>query len=343
MPAKNKRTVLGWMGLAMRGLGLLLLALGVGLVVWQQVNLSQDARRRPAAREFAIVEGLRMHFVCTGEGPRTFVLDSGLGGWSVFWWRVQPVLAQHGRVCAIDRPGYGWSDSTDAAHDGVSAARRLHEMLPAMGIRSPFVYVGHSLGANIGEIYAERYPGEVAALVLVEPGMPKDLLEDTNISRAQAIAAPECDWKCWAAYGAGHLGVLRFVGTGKSMGPYAESYKIGVSRPSYPVTLAREFAAVPLTAYEDLDVKGFGDIPVLTFGSTIRREPEGAETQADVTAWYVVQRAYLSALAARSPNGRGVVLVPNSTHATMVLGSGQSDFLTREILDFVEGAPAVSR
>ena len=86
------------------------------------------------------------------------------------------LVAKNGRVCAFDRPGFGASAYIAHAFDGVTAADELHALLPAAGIARPFVYVGHSLGGNFAQIYAARYPHDVEALILIEPGYPRDLL-----------------------------------------------------------------------------------------------------------------------------------------------------------------------
>ena len=53
-----------------------------------------------------------MHLNCVGDGSPTVVLDAGLGGWSLDWALVQPVIASATRVCSYDRAGMGWSESS---------------------------------------------------------------------------------------------------------------------------------------------------------------------------------------------------------------------------------------
>ena len=38
-----------------------------------------------------------------------------------------------------------------------------------MGIKAPYVLVGHSIGGLIARVYGEQYPKEVAGMVLVDP------------------------------------------------------------------------------------------------------------------------------------------------------------------------------
>lgn len=48
-------------------------------------------------------------------------------------------------------------------------ATRLHELLRNSQVAKPYVLVGASLGGCNVRLYAWRYPGEVAGIVLVDP------------------------------------------------------------------------------------------------------------------------------------------------------------------------------
>src|ERR1700693_4912087 len=244
------KKILKWIGIVV----LLLLAAGA---IYEQVGLALDAKLAPPAEEMISVDGRAVHVVCIGEGPRTFVLDSGLGGWSVYWWRLQPLLATAGRTCAFDRAGLGWSAASGANHDGLAAADELAAIVKAAKISTPFVYVGHSLGANFAQIYYARHPEDVSALVLLEPGDPKDLLEDFHGTRSEAMAAPDCGVTCYAALAATYLGVTRLfvrnTGTHNFAGQALSEYRAAVGRPSFVFAAAAYFKALPKTAYENMD------------------------------------------------------------------------------------------
>lgn len=207
----------------------------------------------------------------------------------MFWWRLQSLLAKAGCACVFDRPGEGWSESARSGHDGRAAADQLAAIVASAKIPTPFVYIGHSLGANFAQIYYASHPGDIAGLVLLEPGDPKDLLEDFHGTCAEATAAPDCNWKCHIAGAAGYLGVTRLTANlapGKHFpGTMKAQYRAGLARPSHWMNMMAYMAALPKTAYENLDVSNFGATPVLVFSSSELREPEGKETVADVKAW----------------------------------------------------------
>ena len=329
------RRALRFAAAALKFIGLSLLVLIAAGVVYERVGIWQDESLRPPSNEFVVAGGRRVHVACVGSGPRTFVLDAGASAWSVFWWRIQPALARVGRTCAFDRPGYGWSDPIEGAHDGVAAAGRLHDLVRQAHIQTPFIYVGHSLGANFAQVYWRLYPRDVSGLVLLEPGDPKDLLEDTHATAPEIMHASECSALCVLADASGQLGVIRLLAHGESFaGAAQQQYRAGASRPSMLSTILREQGSLPKTALETRDVGSFDNTPVLVFASSNPREPEAAETEDDVRRWQIGQRQYLASLSARSTRGAGLAVVPNATHITMVLGQAQAEFIAQRIIAF---------
>jgi pimeloyl-ACP methyl ester carboxylesterase len=327
--------------LALKMLAIFVAILVTAGFVYQRIGTAVDAKYAPSRAEMVAVNGHMIHVVCTGEGPRTFILDAGLGAWSFEWFRVQPLLANVGRACAFDRPGLGWSESSGTAHDGAAAADELAAIVAAINLPKPFFYVGHSLGANFAQIYYAKYPVDIAGLVLIEPGDPKDLLEDFHGTRAMAMDRPDCSSACPAARIAGELGMTRLIplmfGVGKKNLPpnMIAAYHAGLARPVSARTTVAYLGALPKTAYENLDVKTFGKVPVLLFSSSNPRKPEGKETIADVELWHTNYLAYLASLAAKSEHAAAPIVVPDSDHASMVMGERPAAFLAARIVAFV--------
>jgi pimeloyl-ACP methyl ester carboxylesterase len=330
------RKILKWLGIG-------LFTLLVAGAIYQQIGLLLDNQLGPPQSQIVNVEGRAVHVACAGQGPRTYVLDAGAGAGVFEWWRLQPLLLSSGRVCAFDRAGLGWSAAADGGHDGLAAANQLAALVKEAKIPTPFVYVGHSLGANFAMIYFAQYPHDVSALVLIEPGDPKDLLEDFHGTREEAMKAADCDMSCYAVGAATFFGVIRIAALTighKTLDERTRSiYQAELARPSNMMTALASLNAVTKTAYENLDIHGFGDTPVLTFASSEPREPEGKETVEDVKNWRVRHFAYLASLAAMSTHGKGPITIPNSTHSSMVLGEPQSAVLAHEIITFTSDLP----
>lgn len=114
----------------------------------------------------AIVAGRRLHYLDAGSGGRCFVLVHGMGGRWQHWLETIPALAGHGRVLALDLPGFGRSEPPAArtSLDGFAdAAAELARQLGATRV----VLVGHSMGGPIAVRFAARHPDLAEAIVCV--------------------------------------------------------------------------------------------------------------------------------------------------------------------------------
>ncbi|MFT4091132.1 MAG: alpha/beta hydrolase [Asticcacaulis sp.] len=126
-----------------------------------------------------IGDGRRLHMACEGQGAPMVLFEQGGEGAIPNWRRVQPVIAKITRTCVYDRTGFGLSDPPTAPITGTSTTDDLHKLLEARGETSPFIIAGHSIGGFYGTLYANRFPEDVAGLVLVDSGFagqnnPKD-------------------------------------------------------------------------------------------------------------------------------------------------------------------------
>src|SRR5207245_487834 len=114
------------------------------------------------------------HLNCSGEGSPTVVLEHGLIGSYLDWYRVQPEIARFTRVCSYDRAGYGWSDRSPKARVPSAMAAELHALLDKAREKPPFVLIGHSMGAFDVLMYAHLFPEEVSGVVLVDGSHPDE-------------------------------------------------------------------------------------------------------------------------------------------------------------------------
>jgi pimeloyl-ACP methyl ester carboxylesterase len=130
-----------------------------------------------ADSQFAVVNGLTVHFKMVGEGEPVLVLLHGFGA-SLFSWReVMEPLGQTGTVVAFDRPAFGlterplpgeWGD--DNPYSPEAQADLTVGLLDHLGVEQA-VLVGNSAGGTISVLTALRHPEGVAALVLVDPAI----------------------------------------------------------------------------------------------------------------------------------------------------------------------------
>jgi pimeloyl-ACP methyl ester carboxylesterase len=115
-------------------------------------------------------EGRLLALRCWGSGSPTVVYgggDSGIREWSNS--SVTEGLVSRTRVCLYDRAATGLSDPAPNRKRTLDdVVRDLHDLLTAARVAPPYLLVGQSGGGFNVYHYAGRYPGEVAALVLLD-------------------------------------------------------------------------------------------------------------------------------------------------------------------------------
>jgi len=105
-----------------------------------------------------------------GEGP-VVIMVHGIASSSVTFSELLPLLREKYRCITIDLMGFGASPmapegATYTIEEHVDAVRST---IKALGLKAPFILIGHSMGSLIAARYAARFPGKVSKLVLVSP------------------------------------------------------------------------------------------------------------------------------------------------------------------------------
>ncbi len=114
-----------------------------------------------------------MHYIDAGGNPDgpVMVLVHGLGGSHLNWDLLAPHLTAHGRVLAIDLPGFGLSAPTERPATVRSNVAVLAGFL-RKHCNEPAVLVGNSMGGLVCILLAARMPELLRALVLLDPALP---------------------------------------------------------------------------------------------------------------------------------------------------------------------------
>lgn len=160
-----------WIGRVLLGL-CVIAAIGAG---YETIGEARDRGDYPPA-DLVDVGGHRLHISCSGSGSPTVVLEAGLGATAAGWGWVTRAVSRDTRVCVYDRAGRGGSDAGTSPPDAIRIATDLHTLLERRGIPGPFVLAGHSSGALYVRVFADRYPDEVAGVVLLD-GQPAAAFE----------------------------------------------------------------------------------------------------------------------------------------------------------------------
>lgn len=128
----------------------------------------------------------------TGQGLSSVILETGLGAESSDWMQVQQLVAGFANVFRYDRLGRGESGPSNGPRDALTMVTDLSALLKAAAVPSPYLFVGHSFGGLLGQIFAQRYPAETSGLLLIESVHPAqfDLLGSAFPAQAEDDTPP---------------------------------------------------------------------------------------------------------------------------------------------------------
>lgn len=135
---------------------------------WVEVQARRAERDHPPAGQFVEIDGVRLHYLIRGEGPAVVLLHGNNVTLEDFKASgLFDSLAQHHRVIAFDRPGYGHSSRPrDRLWTPSAQAALLHAALQQLGFEQATV-VGHSMGTLVALALAMDFPQSVSNLVLM--------------------------------------------------------------------------------------------------------------------------------------------------------------------------------
>jgi len=288
----------------------------------------------------------RLNLYCIGTGAPTVILDSGLTDDIPVWGRVQPDIAKQTRACTYDRAGVGFSDPARRAGTSANIVDDLHRLLHRAPIKPPYILVGHSYGGMNVVLYADRYPNEVVAMVLVDPALEGQVrhIRRNFPSYDKSFVQPtlQDQRNCVIAATAGFvLGTKPYDDCLPKPDPTfseaisADRFVQAQSPANQQATLSEDESIKTGRSGEQLRAarRSFGNMPLIILAIPLGPQPlVPGETQAMQDAIHAARGRELEALAHRS--SKGVVrFVPNSGH---YIQSDQPSLVVESILEILE-------
>ncbi len=140
----------------------------------------------------------RLHIHREGQGAPAVVIDVGIGSSSEEWRQLQKQIAEITHVCTYDRAGYGSSEPGPLPRHSGTVAEELHALLQGASVSGPYILVGHSLGALNLQVYAARYPDDVAGIVLLDPPPLSWILGESYLGLRQMAEQMTNEWQAQA-------------------------------------------------------------------------------------------------------------------------------------------------
>jgi pimeloyl-ACP methyl ester carboxylesterase len=345
-----------WVGFFKRiflGLIVLLALLACAGAGYEHFASQRDQARFPQTGTSVDAGGFQLNLDCRGSlhpaggASKTpaVILESGLGVPALGWALVEPGVSRLTRVCSYDRAGYGWSAPGPDPRTADEIVRELHSALGHAGIPPPYVLVGHSFGGMLVRVFAARYPGEVAGMVLVDASHEEqDARLPPSMKRAYDYQVAQLHSIRSALPILRNLGIARLLagqaGPGVSLPKDLEDeFRYLQLEPKYLDAELAETAAMPESEAETRAAGSLGDRPLIVLTASKVTYPANvpaADAEAFHKMW--VEELQLS-LVKLSTRGRQVMV--DATHLIPLQAPQAVVAAIEEVLGESEGAPDV--
>jgi pimeloyl-ACP methyl ester carboxylesterase len=290
-----------------------LIVLAAAGALYQAIATAIDRRSFAPPGRMIDVGGYQMHISCTGQGSPTVILEAGAGSPSGVWAWVQPEIARQTRVCAYDRAGVGWSEPGPHPRDAASIAQELHTLLQRAGESGPFVPAGHSLGGQYALMFAQRYPGETAGLVLIDAQHVDTMF---RIPEAQAVYHQQLQQANLFVI-LSRVGIVRLLGMGSADPrlPTDAQAALNMAKNTTDFIMAyqAELQAIPASRDQLHAAGDLGDLPLVVVSATKHGMP------GELEAYTISLQRELAALSTNSRHD----IVAGADHSSLV--AEQSD------------------
>lgn len=148
--------------IALKSLALLITALLVAGIIYEQIGRRRDRTRLPQIGRSVDIGGRTLNISCSGIGAPPVIFESGGAGPGLGWGPLQAEVAKFTQACWYDRAGEAWSDLGLFPRTAVAIANDLHELLKHAGVPPPYVFAGASIGGLNSRVYGGLYAREVA-------------------------------------------------------------------------------------------------------------------------------------------------------------------------------------
>ncbi|WP_198033033.1 alpha/beta hydrolase [Methylosinus sp. PW1] len=304
--------------------------------VYQHRATKADFNKMNAPGQLISVGKQTFHIHCSGEGSIAVILEGGAGTTTQAWAWIQPEISKRTRVCSYDRAGYGWSTPSEQPMDALNTSRKLHDLLRAANIPSPYILVGHSIGGAYARMFTANYTDEVAGLFLIDATSPAvlDTYAEVGLPKVE-------DWTPWSlrvfpylAYVGGMrlLVALGIFDLAKGLPADAEVIANAfLSTPEHIRMTIAEYAALSETLKQIRALQPHPSLPVAIV-SAARFPGLDKATEAAFVDWHhKQQKAWL-----RISSTCSFRIVDGSDHVSLVTSEAFAHEIAVNILEMVE-------
>ncbi|MCI5081619.1 MAG: alpha/beta hydrolase [Saprospiraceae bacterium] len=143
-----------------------------GIVYEQASRYSARSNYQPEG-ELMDINGRQLHVVRKGQGGPTVIFESDLGMSHIVWDSIQMKVASETTTLSYDRYGLLFSETNRNALTAEHFSTQLEAVLKSGNYPKPYLIVGHGLAACFLRPFVQKYPNDIAGIILVDPEHPQ--------------------------------------------------------------------------------------------------------------------------------------------------------------------------
>ncbi|MGC5745898.1 alpha/beta fold hydrolase [Chryseobacterium sp. NFX27] len=163
-----------WIKRLLMALLLIVILLLITGFIFERISRSIAEKIQPDGR-FAEIENHKMHYLQEGKGGPTVVFETAFDpAGHLQWYHIQKNLPKNYTTFSYDRSGILWSERGTNPKTGEKMAEELHTLLEESKAPKPYILVGHSFGGMLTRFFVQKYPADVAGVILVDSQYPAD-------------------------------------------------------------------------------------------------------------------------------------------------------------------------
>lgn len=124
------------------------------------------------------INGQDLYLEKIGDQGPFVVFEAGLGNGASAWKSIYKDVSKFAQVVLYDRAGISKSSPRTVNQNSLITANEvatsLNLLLKEANIKPPYILVGHSLGGLYVQMFARKYPNEVAGVILLDSASPNE-------------------------------------------------------------------------------------------------------------------------------------------------------------------------
>ncbi len=149
----------------------------IALAVYHQVMLRVEEERLLPPGKLVVLNFHEMHVYAEGDkrGRPSLLFLSGSGTPAPIYdfKALYSILSEEFRIVVVERPGYGYSESTALPRDLWGVLGETREALSLAGEEGPYILFPHSMSGLEALFWASEYPEEIKGIVGLDMAVPE--------------------------------------------------------------------------------------------------------------------------------------------------------------------------